>query len=452
MPMMHVPHLLRAAIETGSIASSRASISIESSRQARAARRHGRRMRGAIAASLAGALLLAAGCAATDASARTKVNDLVAHGNYAEAVRVAKNEADKKPDDPAATELHRQASIAYLIDAGRKLTFHDRDVEALELFTEAHTLDPESEVAYSWFDKTRRKLAWSWLGRALELHANDDLPGAADAYQKALEFSPGDSGALSGLATAMAGLKFRDLRGRGYFQEGLRAMSEYWLAEARSRFAYAGKYEPNDPHPKQRREEVDTLMAQQRVAVAREFEKRRHFASARGEYRAALLFDPSNEEAQLGKARCAEEAHAADLLRDARMAMLKGKFDKAATLIDQGLARTHEQQDLFEGMQARVQQARLDKLYAEAVSLERDSLYEQAVEKYAAILKETDYFKDVLARKDTLEQYIKLSDDLYAKAEATDDKAEKVKYFEQIRLIWPEYKDVAQQLKTLSAP
>jgi hypothetical protein len=99
-----------------------------------------------------------------------------------------------------------------------------------------------------------------------------------------------------------------------------------------------------------------------------------------------------------------------------------------------------------------VQQARLDKLYAEAVSLERDSLYEQAVEKYAAILKETDYFKDVLARKDTLEQYIKLSDDLYAKAEATDDKAEKVKYFEQIRLIWPEYKDVAQQLKTLSAP
>ena len=405
-----------------------------------------------VAGLLCAAIVLAAGCAATDATARAKVNDLVAHGDYAEAVRVAKSEADKRPGDPAASELHRQASIAYLIDEGRKLTFVDRDVEALALFTEAHTMDPDSEVAFSWFDKTRRKLAWSWLGRALELHANDDLDGAAEAYRQALEFSPGDTGALAGLATASAGLKFRDLRGRGYFQDGLRALSEYWLAQARSRFAYAGKYEPNDPHPKQRRDEVNALIAQQRVAVARDFEKKRRYAAARGEYRAALLYDPSNEEAQHGKARCAEETHAADLLRDARMAMLKGHFDRAASLIDQGLALTREQKDLFEGMQARVAQARLDKLYDEAVSLERDSLYEQAVEKYGDILKETDYFKDVLARKDTLEQYIKLAAELYAKAQASDDKAEKMNYLEQIRLIWPEYKDVGAQLKALSTP
>ena len=86
------------------------------------------------------------------------------------------------------------------------------------------------------------------------------------------------------------------------------------------------------------------------------------------------------------------------------------------------------------------------------MSLERDSLYDEAVAKYGEILKQTDYYKDVLARKDTLEQYIKLSADLYAKAEATSDKAEKVKYLEQIQLIWPEYKDVAQKLKALSAP
>jgi tetratricopeptide (TPR) repeat protein len=409
--------------------------------------------RGALARTALGLLAIAGllgGCATTEKTARVEVNDLVAHGNYGEAVRVAKAAADKRPDDPAAVELHRQATIAYLINEGRQLTFEDKDVEALDAFEQACTLDPESQEARSWFEKTRQKLAWGWHQLAVELHANDDLAAAAQAYQKALEFSPGDSGALAGLATAVAGLNFRDLRGRGYFNEGLRALSEYWLQEARSRFAYATKYEPGDPHPKERRTQVDELLAQQRVAVARDYESKRRFAAARAEYRSALLADPSNEEAKIGKQRCLDETKAGEFLQKARMAMLKGHFDQAAGLIEKGLAITHEQKDLFEGMQARVQHARLDKLYAEALSLERDSLYEKAVEKYSDILKETDYFKDVLARKDTLEQYIKLAADLYEKAQAATDKNEKVEYLEQIRLIWPEYKDVSEQLRQMA--
>lgn len=398
------------------------------------------------------ALCLAAACAATDESAREKVNKLVAHGEYGDAVRVAKQEADQKPADPQAVELYRQASIAYLIDEGRRLTFADRDLEALALFTEAYTLDPDSYEAYSWLDKTQRKLSWMWLEKALELHANDDLEGATAAYENALKYSPGSSSALAGLATSVAGLNFRSMRGRGYFNEGLRALAEYWLEQARSRFAYATKYHPTDPHPRERRDQVDALLAQQRVAVARQLENKNRFAAARGEYRAALLLDPSNEEAKLGKERCADETKAADFLRDARMAILRGNFDQAEKLVDQGLAVTHAQKGLFEGMQARVHEARLQKLYAEGLSYERDLLYEKAVEVYAEILKETDYYKDVLARKDTLEQYIRLSADLYAKAEAATDRDEKVKYLEQIRLIWPEYKDVDKQLKALTAP
>ncbi len=406
-----------------------------------------------IALGLGAACLALSSCATTDASTRERVNKMVAHGEYADAVRLAKEEVDQKPGDAQAEELHRQATIAYLIDRGRRLTFLDKDLEAIGYFEQAYALDPASREVYAWLDKTRRKLSWSWLEKALELHADDDLDKAVPAYEEALRYSPGDRDALAGYATALTGLQFRALRGKGYFNDGLRALSEYWLEQARSRFAYAGKYEPTDPRPKERGTQVNELLAKQRVAVARALESKRRYAAARGEYRAAMLLDPENDEAKTGKARCADEAHAYELLRDARMSILRGHFDKAATLIQEGLALTQAQKDLFEGMQASVQEARLSKLYTEGLSYERDLQYEQAVKKYAEVLKETDYYKDVLARKDTLEQYIKLAADLYAKAEAATDKQTKIQFLEQIRLVWPEYKDVDEQLKALgSAP
>jgi tetratricopeptide (TPR) repeat protein len=398
--------------------------------------------------------LTLAGCATTesDKDAREHINGLVAHGHYAEAVRAAKEEVDKKPDDAAVVELHRQASVAYLLEQGRRLTFADHDLEALDRFAQAVSLDPSSHEAASWLDKTRRKISKTWLERGLELHANDDLPQAITAYQNALKFSPGDPDAMAGLATAVAGMNFRALRGRGYFNAGLRALSEYWLEQARSRFSYARKYEPDDSHPKQREAQVDALLATQRVAIARQLEHKRRYGAARGEYRHALLLDPTNTEAQIGKARCTDEMRAARYLSDARMAVLRGRFDEAANLVEKGLALTHEQTDLFEGMQAHVREAHLNRMYNDALSLERDLEYEKAVEKYGEILNETDYYKDVLARKDTLEQYIRLAGELYEKAQASTSKDEKIRLLEQIRLIWPEYKDTSEQLKALSTP
>jgi len=160
----------------------------------------------------------------------------------------------------------------------------------------------------------------------------------------------------------------------------------------------------------------------------------------------------TNTEAQEGKARCTDEMRAAKYLSDARMAMLRGRFDEAANLVEQGLALTRVQKDLFEGMQARVREAHLNRMYNDALSFERDLEYEKAVDKYGEILGETDYYKDVLARKDTLEQYIRLAAELYDKAQAATSKDEKIRLLEQIRLIWPEYKDTSEQLKALSTP
>jgi tetratricopeptide (TPR) repeat protein len=398
--------------------------------------------------------LAVAACATTDpdVSAREHVNDLLAHSNYDEAVRVAKEDVDKHPGDAAAVELHRETSVAYLLEHGRRLTFADHDLEALEQFAEAQSIDPNSHEAAAWLEKTRRKMSRTWLERGLEAHANDDLPNAIVAYQNALKFSPGDQEAMDGLAIAVAGMNFRAVRGRGYFNAGLRALSEYWLEQARSRFSYAHKYGPDDPHPKQRETQVDALLATQRVAIAKQLELKRRYGAARGEYRHALLLDPTNTAAQEGKARCTDEMRAARYLSDARMAMLRGRFDDAANMVEQGLALTHEQKDLFEGMQARVREARLNRMYNEALSYERDLEYEKAVAKYGEILDETDYYKDVLARKDTLEQYIRLAGELYEKAQAATSKDEKIRLLEQIRLIWPEYKDTSEQLKALSTP
>jgi hypothetical protein len=58
----------------------------------------------------------------------------------------------------------------------------------------------------------------------------------------------------------------------------------------------------------------------------------------------------------------------------------------------------------------------------------------------------------VLGRKVPLEQYVRLAAELYEKAQAATSKEEKIRLLEQIRLIWPEYKDTSEQLKALSTP
>ena len=150
-------------------------------------------------------LLLLAACAT---AAQDEVHDMIDHGRYVEALALAEEELAADPNDPDALYTHRRAQVAYLLDAGRKHTFEDRDVEALATFYDAQAISGENVVVQSWIDKTNRKLAERWLDFAYELAASEKLEESYDAFSKVLEWVPGEKRALDAafLLTLVASL------------------------------------------------------------------------------------------------------------------------------------------------------------------------------------------------------------------------------------------------------
>ena len=98
-------------------------------------------------------------CASEEKGTTAEVRSLVDHGRYDEAVRKAAAEAEAKPGDAAAQTLYKDASVAFLLEKGRRLTFKDADVEALHAFHEARAIEPDSKEVRAWIDKTNTKLA-----------------------------------------------------------------------------------------------------------------------------------------------------------------------------------------------------------------------------------------------------------------------------------------------------
>ena len=398
------------------------------------------------------ALAAGAGCAVAPKTPAEQVREDVYHGQYEKAVRDASALREEHPDDPSLEALHREASVAWYLEQGRRATFQDHDLDALAIFRQAQELDPESAEVKSWIGKTTRKLSRTWLERGLELHASGKLVEAVEAYEKALEFVPGDPSALNGLGEATIQINYREGMGKQYFEDGIRALSSYWLDQARSRFAYSDKYEPDSAKTKQRASQVDTLLAQQRVTVAKGIEESRRFGAARNEYRLAVALDPQNADAKAGFDRCTNESKAAKLLDEARMDIVRMRLDHALELIAEGEPLTVAQKEHFEGARAAIEQTRLERIYQEALTLERDLQYEAAIERYGVLLGQTEYYKDAITRKDTLQEYVRLAADLYAQAQNAANDAERLDDLRKIRVFWPEYKDIAAQIQALEPP
>ncbi len=395
-------------------------------------------------------LALCCGCRTETGDVHSKVRSLVDHGRFEEAVQVSAAASADAPSDASLGTLHRDASVAYLLEQARRTSFADKDEDALELLGQARELDPDSRPVADWIDKTQRKLSERWLYMALELHAKDEIDAALSAYESSLRYTPGDKDSLTGRDLCLAILNHRSNLGRAYFDDGLHALADYWLEQARSRFSYAKKYKPGDPKAVQREDQVENLLASERISLGREAEEKRLFGVAIAEYRKAVALEPENEVAKAGVERARAELDVAGLLARASMDIVRGRFDRATELVDEAMAKTTAQKDMCEGKAAAIREARLERAYQAALALERDNRYDEAVAAYADILSKADYYKDTITRRDTLEEYIRLASDLYRRAAEASDPAAKLEPLQQIRTFWPDYKDVADQIRELS--
>jgi tetratricopeptide (TPR) repeat protein len=409
------------------------------------------------AAALA-ALWLAGACASTPTDEPRDTGWLIAHGHYEEAVRHAAEQHDAYPDQPQFERMWRRATVALLLDQGRKLTFEDRDLEALDKFRAAQELEPSVPQTQNWIDATLDKLATHWTTTAQEWHSKNNLEQAIEAYETALSYRDDRDNAKQGLARALLQLNFRNGKSDEYYKQGVAALDEYWLYQASHGFDSSLKYKEDHERAEERKQETARAVADERVRLATELEDRGQFAAARSEYRIATLVDPTDADAKEGLERARREDKAAECLREADRRTMHGEFDKADQALAKGAALTERQADAFEAARQSLVEARMQKLYDDAKSHEKDRDYEQAVAGYEAVLVEAErltgqrMFKDTIAIKDSLEQAVRDAKALYAQVATVTDPAEQLRLLRKLEVIWPEYLDVRERIAALEGP
>ena len=359
------------------------------------------------------------------------------------------------PESVEGERQWRRAQAAVMLDQARKLCFAEKNDEALARVREARVIEPNEPVLADWELKLLRKLSSIHAAFGDEYFASSNLEAARQEYELALKYVPEDVPARSALSQVLLQLNYRRGMGEQYYEDGVHLLRDYWLEQARGRFAYTGKYQPGSEAAKQRKANVEVQLALSRCTMAAGLEGQGLWAGARNEYRIALLIDPTSPEAQVGLDRTRREADAEEKLREIDRLTRQKRYAEATELIQVGRLGTTSQLDKFDGMAAGIEMARLESSYQSALALEADQKFAEAITAYDAVLEQQDYYKDVLARRDTLKTYVDKAAALYAQAlEATDPTA-KLKLLQQISVFWPEYKNVPElmgMLKPVTPP
>jgi tetratricopeptide (TPR) repeat protein len=395
-------------------------------------------------------LLILAGCRSAERRREEQVAWDIQHGRYAEALEAARRLAADDPRDGGLQAMARDAELAYVLDLGRDEVFAGNLERALALFERAQALDPANALVASWIGKTRRQLATHWLDVAAGHTGPEGLEECAEAYEKALQYEPENLDARRGLAHVLLLRNYRAGLSKTYFEDGLASFRELLLQQARRGFQVSRHYRENEPAAK-RAEQVEGMLADERLAQARELEAAGRYFAARNEYRLVLVADPDHPEGRAGLDRMDREARATRTLAEAEMELRRGELEEAAEALEQAAVLTEVQEDGLALLKNDIQERRHERLYEDARNLVSDYRYVEAVAAYEELLSLVPDYKDAALRKQTLEEFIRLADELYGKAlEAKDDKLAE-QYLRAIPVVWPEYKDVAERLAEIEA-
>ena len=390
-------------------------------------------------------LLLVACQVAEETPELPTIRYLVAQGDFTVAIAQARTAWEATPEDSAATKDYRFATVAFLLERGRTATFDDRDEDALADFEEAMALQPDAIQTAQWVAKTRRKLSGSWFVIARDQHASEQLFLAADAYEKALDYDPSNLDALEGLHRVGVQLGYRDGLSADYYNEGLSALRETDLHIAGSRFDYAGKYAQGDERPAKRRAEVDEALADRFAVLALELEEQGFYAAAKADFRVSLSLDGENQTSQEGYERMQIEADAHELFKRGEMWIRRGGFDQAVSVLHEGREMTSVQQDRFDELLGEIDDLRTAAQYEQALNYEHDFQFENAAGTYRELLDERGFYEDARARLTRMEQVIEEVEALYAGLDQLSGKG-LLAALEQIDVLWPEYRDVQEQM------
>ena len=393
------------------------------------------------------AVLLLGACKAQETRTEDEVESAIVHGQYEAALTRARARAEANPGDAAAQRLVREAEVALLLDRARTAIFRGDLNQGLELLEQAHELAPDHPTVTTWIEKTHAQLAQYWLDEAVTVTGPDHLDEAELAYERVLRHDPHNAAAIDGLSRVLLLKNYRGGMSKTYFDDGLSSFRQLQLDQARRAFQVSRQYKENEP-ASHRAGQVETMLAEERLAQARELERAGSYFAARNEYRLVLLIDPENADGRAGLDRMDRETRATRTLDEADMALRRGQLEKADQALQDAAVLTESQKDDILLLKSNIVEKRLEDLYLTARGLADDYRFPEAVEAFGALVAEAPDYKDAVLRKATLEEFIRLAEEFYAKAVASSDDEVAEEYLRAIHpVIWPEYKDVVERLE-----
>jgi tetratricopeptide (TPR) repeat protein len=400
-----------------------------------------------------GALVVtaAAACQSGRLGGGRDVASAIQHERYDVAVAEARRQAEANPGDPGAQALLEQAQVAWLLDRGRVEIFRGNLARGLDYLEQAEELAPEHPSVESWIRKARAQLANEWLDAAAENTGPEKLDEAEHCYEMVLHYDPRNRNAIDGLAQLLLLKNYRAGMSKTYFDDGVSSFRELLLQQARRSFQVSRLYRENEPATL-RGQQVEKLIAEERLAQAQRLEESGLYFAARNEYRLVLLIEPDSAAGREGLDRMDRETRAKRTLSEADMAIRRGALDHAAEALAEVGPLTEMQRDDVSLLQAGIEERRLEDRYLEARTLSDDYRYPEAVAAFDELLAMAPDYKDAALRKSTLEEFIRLAEEFYAKALEAEDDAVAEEYLRAIHpIIWPEYKDVVERLKAIEA-
>ncbi len=398
-------------------------------------------------------LLLLSGCMApqADRTPREEVLFLIQHGEFAEAVQTAARYTEQDPVSKPYEDLHRYASVAYLLEKGRRATFDDQDRFALQHFQEALALDPDHGAAQRWLGKTQKKLATRLTNEGLEFMANEEFQQAWRRYSEALSVLPGFPLATQALAALDEQLARRENKASQYYDQGVAAMVEAEYTIAANRFGYVRKYRDEDDRLRRRSQKVDKALSAERTAWAKKLEEEQLYFAARSEYQAALRENPDNAEAREGSVRAGREAEVSELLNRGQGALTRAEFQKAENFFEEAQELTLQQQEATVLKLEQLESARRQAQFDAAVNLENDLRFEEAIQAYESLLLQYPKFEEAQNRQAKLRTRVQKALELYGGLNAAKSDAERLTVLMQVEELFPDFRDVPERIARLEA-
>ena len=397
-------------------------------------------------------LALAVGCTSTDTyEDQDPFRRAIRESRFDQAEEIARQELEANPGDAEAEARLVRVEVARRVDLARSLVFEDQPQAALDLLVETQAMAPDEGILQVWIAKVRNQLAWEWLEIAASYSGDADLENARAALQRALLYVPDNPEAQTDLERTLVRIAYRKDLSDEYFITALRKLREARYVSADRDLGISTLYDAANLDAARRREDVRSRLAGERNATAAVFETEGLWFAALGEYRAVLFLEPENEVALDGVERLEREVQAEQHLRLAEMMVRRREFAEAHVELDAARALTAAQVGRVEQLEGDIEAARWQAMYDRGEALYGDQQFEEAVAILSSLLDEAGDFADARQLRDTLVETIAEVEGLYQRASEADDDAARLSLLRQVQVLWPEYRDVPQQVETLQA-